>query len=200
MPQFIAWGERHGSVFGLRSDDDAASLLEWVTIFRRGGYTPAELHAATDWLAMHDPPRFLNQHLAAIREHVHRQRQAACSRSADGSPEFGECRLCGSTGVICGLPSLRALECGQWATCAALCHCALGRWIGQRQRGQTSSGDPRGPLVTLANYEIHCPNWRTLIAEHDAEIRRELEAESSNCGFAEMDEIVNRIRDRMREA
>ncbi len=194
---YTTWAERHAAAFGLRSDPDAESLLTWVDLFRRSGITPAELNAATDWLALHDPPKWASEHLAALRDTIDRQRRQRLDRTPDAAPDLGECVLCRGGGMV-SVPSLKAMQLGQWGTQAVLCRCPLGKWTGDRQGGTAANGERRPRLLTLDDYELLCPNWRTLAADHDDELRRATKPQRGKHA-GELDQALEALARRLRE-
>lgn len=118
--------------------------------------------------------------------------------------DFGDCALCRGNGMVV-VPSLRAMQLGQWGTQAVLCRCALGRWVGARQTGDDIHGQRRPMMMTLDAYESQCGNWRELFAAHDAECEHDLRRKygRGTPGFdpdsaKKLDQVMDAIIDRMR--
>lgn len=171
------WGSRHATLFAMRSEDDMLSVRSWVHLFRESGITAVELYRASDWLALHQPPKWASEHLPALKECVERFRQQAASkRPSEWPTDLGECMLCHNAGMV-SVPNPRHITDGKpYSTCAVRCRCALGRWIGTRQGGQTSAGEKRPALMHLDDYEQIAPNWRKIIEQHDIDAQQALRA------------------------
>jgi hypothetical protein len=70
MQGFTEWARRHCTVFGLLDAKQVAMVASWQPTFDLLGWTAAELHEATTWLAANAPPRFPSEHLPALRQRV----------------------------------------------------------------------------------------------------------------------------------
>ena len=191
-PEWSAWAERHARMFGLASEADAAMLLEWSGVFGREDFTPAELHAATDELAR-QPPRFRTDHLAGLMRSVREARRRAQQRPP--AEDRGTCERCGGSGMaevpLSGLPTpLAARGLGQGVFAegtlgVVLCHCALGRWLGERGC----------PALPWDQYTAAKPGWRDEWEAMRAARRAALRA-SEHAGRLdrELGEILGRLR------
>ncbi len=157
---FTAWVSYHAKLFGMDSERDVASLLAWRDLFDSAGYSPAELRAASDALALSpEPLKWREDHRRELVRHLRAARQDRLTRPAtDGETSYPSCWICGGGGWVCGLPDLRQVKSGQWlgsATCAVLCSCSYGQKEGQRH---SPKEDRRRPM-TLMRYEALNPKW-----------------------------------------
>jgi hypothetical protein len=187
--EWDAWMQRHRTIFGLWSDTQVRSVVEWAEALREAGYMPAELIEASAWLASHEPPRALWDHLPALVERLKAQRQAYSDPPEDPR---GECALCGGTGRVI-VPHPDSDPCGRWTTMAVLCRCALGRWYGERLTS-------RNPL-TLDAYEARLPDWRRRVERHEQFLRalaEQAERDGARPVSDEWRELVRRILKRTR--
>lgn len=158
-PEWQSWVEHHAAVFALSTEVDARMLAEWCGLFEKAGWTPAELREATDWVALHCPPRFRADHLIVLQERVRRRRIDRGPPQPEGET-LGTCTLCRGAGLV-PVPNPIQLARDLWGTQAVACGCALGRWFAEH-----------GNHLPLALYEREVPNWRTLVSEHEALQRR----------------------------
>lgn len=191
---FGEWAAWHGAIFALTTDADRKMLAAWCDLFESLGYKVPELVEATEWLAANRPPKFRTEHLDSLQARLKAQRAEAASRVI-ASPEEdprGQCSLCRGTGHV-SVPTIRAIQRGQWGTCTVLCSCALGRW----HRGQKT----KYPLQTLEEYERELPDWRAVLAHHDALVRQEADVRDQTRTrdgvlSLELNRILNRLRAR----
>ncbi len=181
MARWSEWADRHALLFGMTSDDDARVIDAWATHLQAAGFTPAEMIAATGWLAANAPPRFKDKHLGAL---VDRARQARIPAADEGGYEPGSCALCDGTGRVI-VPNPKTLAAGRWGTMAVLCVCQTGRWFRANQRGLPT------PQMGLDEYEMTMPDWRERLADH-----ARLLAQQSGPPAPPMDALVRKLKER----
>lgn len=160
---WVRWAHRHMMLFGLTSDKSAEMIGEWCRLLFAGGYDPAELELATDWLALNAPPQYPGEHLAALQKRVKEQRAPHVSERPEETR--GTCDDCGGTGQV-SVPDPRCLA--HWpdvvgGTCAVLCDCPLGLWL-QREKNQKKQ-------LSLALWRQRMPDWRQRMAAKDEFLR-----------------------------
>jgi hypothetical protein len=80
MKGFPVWAKRHCTIFGLLDARQIEMVAAWQEIFDTCGWTADELHAATTWLAAHDPPRFSSDHLPAVQRWLRDNRRATTAQ------------------------------------------------------------------------------------------------------------------------
>jgi hypothetical protein len=160
--EWQAWAARHKTIFALTTDGDAAMLLEWCDLFARQGFAPAELHAATEALAV-APPRFRADHLAGLQAAVRDSRRILAAKPP---PDRGTCETCGGAGLaevpLSGL-AMRFKRGGETVVGTypdgtlgvVLCHCPLGRWL--KGNGHAALG--------WEDFEAQKPDWKEELAE-----------------------------------
>lgn len=178
--EFDAWLNKYSVPLGLTRDEDLRMLDSWYAdVFVPAGYTAAELESAR--LAMlQAPPKFRNEHLTAIHDHVRRLRHDADRRRLAALPpdpaELGECADCGDSGFVC-VPHPRRVVAGAWdgVTAAVCCHCLKGEraHAAWQRLPETAKDRIKAPPMTWAEYQRTVPRWRVLLAE--GERRREQE-------------------------
>lgn len=180
--EWQAWIDRHAAIFALTTEQDARMLMEWCGLFAAAGWTPAELTEATDWIALHSPPRFRSEHLAALQERVRGRRQGR--PPADEAPdEMGRCTLCHGAGLV-SVPSPKALALDRWGTMAVACHCALGLWFSSH-----------GGHLALNVYEVSFPDWRERVRQHTELLTRRTRTSAATKAVDDaLGEIERRVR------
>lgn len=177
MIGFAAWAEKHCTVFGMFDPKHVQMVASWQPLFDAAGYASADLDEATQWLALHAPPKFPNEHLDAIRRRLMETR-AVKRRGGQEDADRGDCGLCGGAGRVI-VPHRGGVENGQWKpqagsarphhyTEAVACHCSRGRF------GNWTAPDRTGrakvvTMLTLAEYERINPLWRRQMAARDRE-------------------------------
>lgn len=166
-PEWLAWCERHGTLFSLVSEADAALLREWASILTGEGFSPAELDEATTHIAVNGPPAWRRDHLSRLVSRVRERRraQALAGREQQERGPAPDCLLCGLSGWVV-VPSLRALAANRWATAAVCCKCPLGLWL----QKHTAAG-----VLRIDEYEQALPDWRNVMARQEQKQKRELE-------------------------
>lgn len=164
------WAREHAIAFGMTSEREGATLSKWARQFQQGGYDPAELARATEWLVLH-PPRFPNQHLELLLEFVRGQRarlrnatEAQARREAEPEPTSGDCSLCAGTGLVQGLTWTKRTRSGRPVLACVSCRCGVGVALHQRRL------EAGYPLRSLDEHERAAPDWRTRKPEAIAEI------------------------------
>lgn len=188
--EWDAWSERHAAVFGLTTEPDARMLAEWCELFRSAGFAAAELDLATSWLALHGPPKFRSEHLAALHGRLQEQRLFAAAKEAEARREEGPagCRLCDGSGRAI-VPNLKARSLGRWGTAAVLCGCPLGRWYQSRQRGL------QVPQQTLEDCETLNPDWADEMEQRRQFLNSRVRAEQHATALDRaMGEVLTRLR------
>ncbi len=150
----------------MRRIGDPETVLEMAWHFQRLGYTPDELHEATEAL-MASPPAWPDQHLPKLTAALSGIRRANEAASAPPPADEARCDLCGGCGTAV-VPHFAAIarHGGKWHTHAAWCRCPLGLYLAGRD-----THDPR--LIGLREYEARHPDWREAQREHDLTAARE---------------------------
>lgn len=182
MQGFNDWLKHHCTVFGLHDPKQIETVASWQPLFDAAGYTAPQLTEATDWLALNAPPRFLNEHLPALRARLTEQRAIEYRRAEDRF-DGSTCVLCGGTGRLT-VPHLGGVRNGDWLplriaglphyyTCAVRCSCARGQF----GRFESTSGSQS--LLSLEAYESRNPGWRRQLARRDQELQAEAELANS---------------------
>ena len=158
MSTWDVWMQRHATIFGLTSDQDAGMLVEWARLFDSVGFSPEEMAQATDWLALNAPPKYRTEHLAALQSRVRTARAEQQKRDQPEQPAKG-CRLCDESGRVI-VPSRVALRQGQvGGTEAVFCGCRLGMWFREQARDYLRERQRPGEPTTLVAYEQDVPDW-----------------------------------------
>lgn len=175
------WVSHHRRLFALHPES-TAMLAEWAGLFELAGWTPSELRAASDWLAMHAPPKKPSEHLQALQDCVRGKRFEAVRRLEQDDPR-GTCRDCGGSGRVI-VPHLRCAVAQpvSWYTLAVACSCALGDWYLRH-----------GGYLSLGDYERVVPDWRERIAEHE---RWQEEQRRVSANTRVFDGVLGRIKAR----
>lgn len=190
MHEWKPWVERHALLFGLTSEADVVMVREWANLFDGAGYTPAELLAATETLALTDPPKYRSDHLNALMGAVRAARaKLAAAPPPSDAPDWTRCQLCEDTGRVI-VPNRTLLKQNRRGTEAVLCRCRLGDWFRQ------SMLDKRPPL--LDDYEREVPDWEEIAKQHKRQEKSENEALGKASGMDRtFGPIVARIQKRL---
>jgi len=179
MTDYDLWLKHHCTVFGIYEPAHVRTVKSWEPIFTAAGWLLPDLFLCTDWLAMHAPPRFLGDHLAALRNRM-TELKAVSLRELDADPAYSACVKCDGTGRLI-VPHLLGIIGDEWRpvrgatptpqyyTCAVRCDCSRGRFGNFTGRG--ANGDI--PLMTLAEYERANPHWHRQLARRAAMHREE---------------------------
>lgn len=161
---FNVWCLRHANVFGIANANGLAMIASWEDLFAAAGYSAADLNDATDWLATHAPPKFLNEHLGAITNRIRDRKAVDGRRESLEVHDRGSCTTCGGTGHVT-VPHPGGVVDGEWVpqrfarggatyyTVAVYCRCALGRWFEGRHDNDEKTWN-------LDRYEPRNPRWR----------------------------------------
>lgn len=188
---FTVWAVRHGTIFGLTSDVDAAAMREWKRIFESADYTVSELDNATTKIATETQrvtaggARFLGKmmaHLEAIRIAIAESRTIDYQRDKESQREDrGTCAICGNSGRVI-VPHLASVVGDAWMllrsarqaigtqyTMAVCCMCPIGRWL--YDRCEIQRGPHKGSrLMRLYDYERRNPMWRGQLEQRQMEV------------------------------
>jgi hypothetical protein len=149
-------------------------LLAWENALSA---TAEELDGATAWLAA-NPQAFGHSraayggkmllHLDVLQGRLREQRALVYAAPGGADDPRGTCTLCGGAGRVV-VPSPAGVSGGEWLptkttrggptyyTCAVLCRCPVGAWLGGRM------GDR--DMLSLADYERANPRWRVQLAK-----------------------------------
>lgn len=177
-PRSEDWWERwslyHLEMFGLKASQPAKEMLSlWRRIFVPE-FNEAQMRAATDHVARTNPPKFLGDHLRALRTAITDLKRVATERRAKAhraEEERGTCVACFNSGLVL-VPHLRSFdkECkwrhplyGTRVTMAVSCHCYAGRRYRQ----------PGTKVLTIEQYEDVVPDWAVIMREAHARDRAE---------------------------
>jgi len=158
--QWLEWSNYHRNIFGWQSPADGSMVNTWIGFFRRSGFTPAEMFAATDACAKQTQKIYKREdHLGALQTHLHAIRQQKILRQPVKSAEDdqrGTCVYCGDSGAV-SVPLLRDVVEGTWntrRTCAVWCTCWAGRQFHNTRNGKGE------PMMGLTEYQHRNPLWR----------------------------------------
>lgn len=179
------WVRAHATTFGLTRPEHLETLVRWARIFGGGGFTPAEMAAASEHVALHDPPRFLDGHLRSLldRALAERARRAALSKPDAG---WADCPDCGGSGLV-PVPSWKPFE-RRWGEACCSCTCPAGArrnesWEGYRSAA-AARGERVGPLTPVDVYDAERPGWRERLAAQRRQHAEELAALGAAGGLA----------------
>lgn len=162
--KWLDWSNYHRNLFGWQNPADGQMVNTWIGFFRRGGYSPEELFAATDLSARQTEKIYKREdHLATLQTHLHALRQQSRLRQQAPRPEDhrGNCAYCGDTGAV-SVPLLRDVIGMTWTsrkTSAVWCTCWQGR---QFHATRNSKGEP---MMGLPGYTHKNPHWRRQIED-----------------------------------
>jgi hypothetical protein len=185
---YDAWSKRHAAMFGFSHANDGAVFAAWFEVFAASGYSAADLHGATDELAKRtDRIGWREDHLFAINAFVIGRRVA--KRKADEPPpdEFGECTLCGNSGLVV-VPHPKYVEGREWKghwlgyrpTAAVTCSCWSGRrWLDGYDRRPAGYRDRIKRPLALEAYQKRVPGWKTMMDTREAAATAAARAETA---------------------
>lgn len=162
------WEDFHVRVFGITSEPMREMVSDISGIFMREGFTPKELFAASDFLAINCPPKFPGDHLSGLSEFLRNARRKAHVATPSAHVE-SHCTLCAGGGVtavpmLAGMVTAGGFQIpndGAWRTVAVLCHCHVGRRLALNSRQNEKV------MRTLEDYAREVPDWRQRMKEHD---------------------------------
>lgn len=170
------WIGLHRNLFAMTYDKDADVVASWARLLRGKGYTPEEAAAASQWLAMHSPPRKREYHPQALQDRIEVVRRNPRSERGTSDVPVVDCTLCGGTGTV-QVAKPESYERRQYHTSAVLCRCPLGRWILSDQRDRfPRMKPPKKPMTTLEEYEREFPEWRKMLEDMRRWLHEELHA------------------------
>lgn len=211
--EFKGWSDRYGSLFGMAQEADFQMFDSWFEVFCSCGYSVAELDAARLEIAQ-NPPRFRNEHLAAIHAAVRGRRKEELRRRFAGQPpdpsEVGECAECGDSGMVV-VPHPAYVTAGEWMghgsfgyrpTAAVACRCYRGRRVLEHYDSMPPSQQDRvGRPMGLDAYQRVAPGWKSLMAKRDRETFAALVAHDASHkadrAGGPLAGLVKRIRERV---
>ena len=126
--EWMRWADYHRTLFGWHNDADGRMVGTWVGFFRRYGFSPEEMTAATDGVARQEIPPFNHEkHLNALEQHALIFRREKIKRANyDINDDRGVCTDCLNSGLIT-VPWLADVIDGVWCTtrtCGVWCRCA----------------------------------------------------------------------------
>lgn len=74
------WVLHHATLFGKQSNQDALAMLSLLReVVIPAGYSRVELFAASNWIAINNPPKFLGDRLPALLARLRENRREARS-------------------------------------------------------------------------------------------------------------------------
>lgn len=181
---YYAWADYHAAAFGLSSELVARMFAAWRDVFQVAGYRVDELHEATRHIAAYCPPRFLSDHLPAIRTRISERRLQEARENMVATSVDESCNICHDTGWAL-VPMLSAVVDGQW-TClsgmslpisAVTCRCLRGSRLHQvwRSAGDAAKFKP----MALVDYEAKVPHWFDLLTRREKLSRAESAARAA---------------------
>lgn len=168
VEQWNKWAARHAATFGLTSDGDAVMFAAWREVFSRAGYAIEELHEATDFISVTNPPRWRNEHLAAINRRINERRRAMMLHNqAQAEREGAEAHaLCDGTGRVY-VPHLSCVIDGNWThpwyTTTVLCTCQRGTRI--RESFVKPDGTILHSAMGIEQYTLLNGDWRKQMSD-----------------------------------
>ena len=156
--QWLKWGNYHRQVFGWKSDSDVTMIAMWIGIFRKWGFTPAEMLHATEQVLKRRSPIFKREdHISHLREAVFMQREATQLKPVHSDEELsrGTCLYCFNTGM-CSVPWPKDIVNGEWVTnrtAGVWCLC----YDGRKYSGSTTEAGVK--LMGVHEYHQKYPSW-----------------------------------------
>lgn len=192
----IAWDKwiiHHLTLFGKqRSADWIETVDSWRQVFAPAGYTADELTEASNWIAIHNPPTWPAEHLAALMSRLHTQRQDQVRKYTQEPEDRGTCVGCGNSGLVV-VPHWKCMVGGVWVTTRGvyyemmvLCHCYFGR------RLMTQHPE----WVTIMQYEMAYPMWKDAWKRRWAELNEYNKAMSAARQKHSMGDVFSKLLQR----
>lgn len=128
---WMDWGNYHRNLFGWMSENEIRMVNSWIGFFRRGGFTPPEMIAASECIAKQTEKVYKREdHLQLLQVHLTNTRQRNYLRKQTNVEDNrGICVHCSDSGAV-SVPLLRDVVDNQWTsrkTCAVWCTCWNGR-------------------------------------------------------------------------
>lgn len=160
-PTWDAWAVHASRVFLMTSDAELLALSEWARLYADAGFTPTELIAATDHVALNDPPRFRADLRNALAGRVRNERKRITT--ATRQPEPAGCPTCDSSGRVV-VPNRVLMAAGKQGTEAVYCRCRLGMWYREQAREYLRERQRPGEPTTIEMYEQDVPEWEEVFA------------------------------------
>ncbi len=179
------WVGHHITLFGLSKADQLATVAKWWRLFEGGGFSPREMAADSDWVALHDPPRILDGHMRGLLEYARQQRARAAARPTEA--DFTACFDCGGSGWVV-VPSWKPFQ-GRWGTAGCACTCSAG------SRNREANRERMGGPTPIEVYEATNPGWREQLKAQERQQGEELRALNEAGGIAcEIGKVVVRAK------
>jgi hypothetical protein len=194
--EWIDWSDCHCSIFGLQSKDDQNMCLLWAEIFALGGYSPAELTAASKRMALVDPPKWRDKHLSGLKsalQAIRAEKEGKALSGRSGEPEGAFCAICGDPATGWALvPNTSPEGMAKRLMCVVFCKCGLGEWR-RKTTGPIKSRGKECRIMSLDDYELkELYDWRVVLADWKRERKLEIEA---NATSAVLDKRLGRLAD-----
>ncbi len=167
---WMKWANFHRLLFGWRSETDGQMITSWIGLFRKVGFTPCEMMAATEKVAAQEIAPFNHeQHLNALEQHARIIRNANLKHKLTTSTSsLILCSDCNNFGLV-SVPQLSEVVDGVWIgnrTVGVWCSCKEG-WRFMNNRDHLDR-----PMMGSREYFTKNPTWRDQIKK-----RKELEIE-----------------------
>ena len=163
--QWLQWGNYHRQMFGWKQDSDVEMIALWIGTFRRWGFTPSEMYAATDSILKRPVPAYKREdHINYIYSCVHEKRLSKRNANCVEDYSRGQCAMCFNSGLVT-VPLLRDVEKKEWVsnkTCGVWCSCYDGR-----NYSCVKTEDGR-KLMGIVEYTARNPDWKTQTGERRA--------------------------------
>ena len=182
--RWLQWGNYHRAMFGWKSEAEVEMIAMWIGTFKRWGFTPDEMHKASESLLKRTTPAFKREdHINFLYQAVNDLR--ANARNAGASIEDytrGVCSYCANSGLVT-VPHLKSVDGLHWVdkkTCAVWCTCSDGR---KYATVQTSDGRK---LMGITEYNVRNPRWQDQLGNQRA-IEYELDYLSSEARLMQRD-------------
>lgn len=173
------WAEQHKQTFAWDRPELLQTLVRWARLFQGAGFAPREMADASEWVALHDPPRYPDGHLRSLLD---RARAARAAHARPTAEDWAECPDCGSTGVV-SVPSWNHVA-RRWYTAGVACTCNAGVRHAESMRGYWASKGVQREVVTLDVFEASMPDWRERLKANSRQQAEELHAVNEAGGLA----------------
>jgi hypothetical protein len=195
------WVKFHLEMFGLTTSQGAREMLSlWRRIFA-GEFTLAQMRKASEHVAATNPPKFLGDHLRALKDAIKDLRRISADQRArkqeQEARDRGVCTACGNSGLVF-VPHLRSFdEDGNWKhpdtwvryQMVVSCGCFAGR----KYRLQ------EGRFLTVEEYEKVVPNWAAVMREARRRDQADSAVEAETRAHSAFGLVVERILERARQ-
>lgn len=155
--RWLQWGDYHRLMFGWKAESDIEMIALWIGTFRRWGFKPDEMFAATETILKKPTPTFKREdHINFLYGAVYDRRANMRNMAPQDDYSRGQCVNCFNSGIVT-VPLLADVINGEWVsnrTCGVWCTCYDGR---NYSSVQTQDGRK---LMGLHEYAIRNGLWK----------------------------------------